>query len=151
MFATLKAVPKKEGFLGLYKGNGAMMVRIFPYGAIQFMAFDSYKKVQYYRVTLGFSKTHDVCLLLLSHFTTVDHCGSFVHCFIILLKLSFVSFLLLLLLVIFTLQLLSKQIGISGHIHRLMAGSMAGKLSFSLISQYQLDIVYCTGIKKPCL
>lgn len=26
------------------------------------------------------------------------------------------------------LQLLSKQIGISGHIHRLVAGSMAGKL-----------------------
>lgn len=47
MFSTLKAVPKKEGFLGLYKGNGAMMVRIFPYGAIQFMAFDNYKKVQY--------------------------------------------------------------------------------------------------------
>lgn len=47
MFSTLIAVPKKEGFLGLYKGNGAMMVRIFPYGAIQFMAFDNYKKVQY--------------------------------------------------------------------------------------------------------
>lgn len=47
MFSTLGAVPKKEGFLGLYKGNGAMMVRIFPYGAIQFMAFDGYKKVQY--------------------------------------------------------------------------------------------------------
>lgn len=46
MFSTLRAVPKKEGFLGLYKGNGAMMVRIFPYGAIQFMAFDNYKKVQ---------------------------------------------------------------------------------------------------------
>lgn len=45
VFATLRAVPKKEGFLGLYKGNGAMMVRIFPYGAIQFMAFDNYKKV----------------------------------------------------------------------------------------------------------
>lgn len=45
VFATLKAVPRKEGFLGLYKGNGAMMVRIFPYGAIQFMAFDNYKKV----------------------------------------------------------------------------------------------------------
>lgn len=45
VFATLKAVPQKEGFLGLYKGNGAMMVRIFPYGAIQFMAFDNYKKV----------------------------------------------------------------------------------------------------------
>lgn len=46
VFATLKAVPKKEGVLGLYKGNGAMMVRIFPYGAIQFMAFDNYKKVR---------------------------------------------------------------------------------------------------------
>lgn len=43
--ATLRAVPKKEGYLGLYKGNGAMMVRIFPYGAIQFMAFDKYKKI----------------------------------------------------------------------------------------------------------
>lgn len=48
VFATLRAVPKKEGFLGLYKGNGAMMVRIFPYGAIQFMAFDNYKKVLYF-------------------------------------------------------------------------------------------------------
>lgn len=46
VWSTLKAVPKKEGFLGLYKGNGAMMVRIFPYGAIQFMSFDKYKKVQ---------------------------------------------------------------------------------------------------------
>lgn len=45
VFATFKAVLQKEGFLGLYKGNGAMMVRIFPYGAIQFMAFDNYKKV----------------------------------------------------------------------------------------------------------
>ncbi|XP_029465536.1 graves disease carrier protein isoform X2 [Rhinatrema bivittatum] len=44
VFATLCAVPKKEGYLGLYKGNGAMMVRIFPYGAIQFMAFDHYRK-----------------------------------------------------------------------------------------------------------
>lgn len=47
VFATLKAVPQKEGFIGLYKGNGAMMVRIFPYGAIQFMAFENYKKVPY--------------------------------------------------------------------------------------------------------
>lgn len=45
VFATLRAVPKKEGFLGLYKGNGAMMIRIFPYGAIQFLAFDYYRKV----------------------------------------------------------------------------------------------------------
>ncbi|XP_069548750.1 solute carrier family 25 member 16 [Brachyistius frenatus] len=79
VFSTLTAVPKKEGILGLYKGNGAMMVRIFPYGAIQFMAFDKYK------------------------------------------------------------ALLSKQIGISGHIHRLMAGSMAGMSA--VICTYPLDVI----------
>lgn len=45
VLSTLRAVPKKEGFLGLYRGNGAMMVRVFPYGAIQFMTFEKYKKV----------------------------------------------------------------------------------------------------------
>ncbi|KAJ8250482.1 hypothetical protein COCON_G00224040 [Conger conger] len=79
VFATIFAVPKKEGFLGLYKGNGAMMVRIFPYGAIQFMAFDNYKK------------------------------------------------------------LLSKRLGISGHIHRLMAGSLAGITA--VICTYPLDVI----------
>lgn len=39
------AVWKKEGFLGYYKGNGAMMVRIFPYAAIQFMSYEQYKKL----------------------------------------------------------------------------------------------------------
>ena len=52
VFATLRAVPQKEGYLGLYKGNGAMMVRIFPYGAIQFMAFDNYKKVNHPNVSI---------------------------------------------------------------------------------------------------
>ncbi|XP_035028305.1 graves disease carrier protein isoform X2 [Hippoglossus stenolepis] len=56
-----------------------MMVRIFPYGAIQFMAFDKYKK------------------------------------------------------------LLRKQIGISGHIHRLVAGSMAGMTA--VIFTYPLDVI----------
>ncbi|XP_035387721.1 graves disease carrier protein isoform X3 [Electrophorus electricus] len=79
VFATLRAVPKKEGFLGLYKGNGAMMVRIFPYGAIQFMAFDNYKKF------------------------------------------------------------LSTKLGISGHIHRLMAGSLAGMTA--VICTYPLDVI----------
>lgn len=50
----MRAVPKKEGYLGLYKGNGAMMIRIFPYGAIQFMAFDQYKKVAEFIVFLFF-------------------------------------------------------------------------------------------------
>ncbi|XP_076830394.1 solute carrier family 25 member 16 [Brachyhypopomus gauderio] len=76
---TLRAVPRKEGFLGLYKGNGAMMVRIFPYGAIQFMAFDHYKKF------------------------------------------------------------LSTKLGISGHIHRLMAGSLAGMTA--VICTYPLDVI----------
>uniref|UniRef100_A0A673AVV1 Solute carrier family 25 member 16 n=2 Tax=Sphaeramia orbicularis TaxID=375764 RepID=A0A673AVV1_9TELE len=79
VFSTLTAIPKKEGFLGLYKGNGAMMVRIFPYGAIQFMAFDAYS------------------------------------------------------------ELLRKNLGISGHIHRLMAGSMAGMTA--VICTYPLDMV----------
>ncbi|KAJ8248639.1 hypothetical protein GJAV_G00244170 [Gymnothorax javanicus] len=79
VLATLRAVPKKEGVLGLYKGNGAMMVRIFPYGAIQFMAFDNYKK------------------------------------------------------------LLSKRLGISSHIHRLMAGSLAGMTA--VICTYPLDVI----------
>lgn len=62
VFATLKAVPQKEGFLGLYKGNGAMMVRIFPYGAIQFMAFDNYKKVPTAPTLLvRFLEPHWVC------------------------------------------------------------------------------------------
>ncbi|XP_061601476.1 graves disease carrier protein isoform X1 [Cololabis saira] len=79
VFSTLTAVPKKEGILGLYKGNGAMMVRIFPYGAIQFMAFDKYKKM------------------------------------------------------------LSTRIGISTHIHRLLAGSMAGMTA--VICTYPLDVI----------
>ena len=45
VISTLCAVPKKEGYRGLYKGNGAMMIRIFPYGAIQFTAFGQYKEV----------------------------------------------------------------------------------------------------------
>uniref|UniRef100_A0A8C8R5M7 Solute carrier family 25 member 16 n=1 Tax=Pelusios castaneus TaxID=367368 RepID=A0A8C8R5M7_9SAUR len=79
VFSTLCAVPKKEGYLGLYKGNGAMMIRIFPYGAIQFMAFDQYEK------------------------------------------------------------LIKEKLGISEHIHTLMAGSMAGITA--VICTYPLDVV----------
>ncbi|XP_067136268.1 solute carrier family 25 member 16-like [Centruroides vittatus] len=44
VFSGLKNIVKKEGLLGLYKGNGAQMVRIFPYGAVQFLSFEIYKK-----------------------------------------------------------------------------------------------------------
>nr|XP_021507113.1 graves disease carrier protein [Meriones unguiculatus] len=79
VLSTLRAVPKKEGYLGLYKGNGAMMIRIFPYGAIQFMAFEHYK------------------------------------------------------------TFITTKLGVSGHVHRLMAGSMAGMTA--VICTYPLDVV----------
>ncbi|XP_055390437.1 solute carrier family 25 member 16-like isoform X2 [Condylostylus longicornis] len=39
----LRHIVHKESFLALYKGNGAQMVRIFPYAATQFTAFEIYK------------------------------------------------------------------------------------------------------------
>uniref|UniRef100_A0A8C4R1Z7 Solute carrier family 25 member 16 n=1 Tax=Eptatretus burgeri TaxID=7764 RepID=A0A8C4R1Z7_EPTBU len=55
VFSTLVEVPRKEGFLGLYKGNGAMMLRIFPYGAIQFTSFEKYRK--FLNVQMGFTSS----------------------------------------------------------------------------------------------
>lgn len=40
----LAAVARGESPAALYKGNGAQMVRIFPYAATQFTAFEIYKK-----------------------------------------------------------------------------------------------------------
>ncbi|CAH1795269.1 unnamed protein product, partial [Owenia fusiformis] len=45
VLSTIKGVSVKEGLVGLYKGNGAQMVRIFPYAAIQFMTYEQYKKI----------------------------------------------------------------------------------------------------------
>lgn len=45
VFSGLKGIVQKEQFLGLYKGNGAQMVRIFPYAAVQFLSFEAYKRV----------------------------------------------------------------------------------------------------------
>ena len=28
-----------------FKGNGALMLRVFPYGAVQFVSYEQYKKV----------------------------------------------------------------------------------------------------------
>ena len=45
-YGTFKEILMKEGIVGLYKGNAAQMIRIFPYAAIQFSAFEQFKKVQ---------------------------------------------------------------------------------------------------------
>lgn len=47
VFSGLLNIVKKESFLALYKGNGAQMVRIFPYAATQFTAFEIYKRVSH--------------------------------------------------------------------------------------------------------
>lgn len=43
VFTGLRHIVHKESFFALYKGNGAQMVRIFPYAATQFTAFEIYK------------------------------------------------------------------------------------------------------------
>lgn len=43
VWSGLKTIVQKESFWALYKGNGAQMIRIFPYAATQFTAFDLYK------------------------------------------------------------------------------------------------------------
>lgn len=40
----IKHIIDNESFIALYKGNGAQMVRIFPYAATQFTSFEIYKK-----------------------------------------------------------------------------------------------------------
>lgn len=45
VFSGMQEVIRREGFFALYKGNGAQMIRIFPYAATQFTAFEMYKKV----------------------------------------------------------------------------------------------------------
>lgn len=45
VFNGFAAIYRNEGLLGYYKGNGAMMVRIFPYAAIQFMSYEQYKRL----------------------------------------------------------------------------------------------------------
>lgn len=40
----IRHIIKSESVLALYKGNGAQMVRIFPYAATQFTSFEIYKR-----------------------------------------------------------------------------------------------------------
>jgi solute carrier family 25 protein 16 len=45
VWKTLTSIWENEGILGLWKGNNATIIRIFPYAAIQFMSYEKYKKV----------------------------------------------------------------------------------------------------------
>jgi len=42
---ALSVIYKEEGFYGYLKGNGTNIVRIFPYSAVQFAAYEQFKKV----------------------------------------------------------------------------------------------------------
>ncbi|XP_014246773.1 graves disease carrier protein isoform X2 [Cimex lectularius] len=55
VFSGIKEVVQRESLLALYKGNGAQMVRVFPYAATQFTAFELYTQV--FNSFLG-SKSH---------------------------------------------------------------------------------------------
>lgn len=35
----------KSGFTGLYRGHSVMLLRIFPYAAIQFMSYEEFKRL----------------------------------------------------------------------------------------------------------
>lgn len=48
VFSGLRHIVRKESLWALYKGNSAQMVRIFPYAATQFTAFEVYKRVSIY-------------------------------------------------------------------------------------------------------
>ncbi len=45
IFESFYRIYQKEGFFALYKGNGAQMLRIFPYAALQFTSYETYKQL----------------------------------------------------------------------------------------------------------
>jgi solute carrier family 25 protein 16 len=50
IFPALASIYRTEGVRGLYRGNTVMMVRIFPYAAIQFSCYEQCKRVLYGRM-----------------------------------------------------------------------------------------------------
>ena len=55
IFESFYRIVQKEGFLALYKGNRAQMLRIFPYAAMQFTSYETYKNLN----KKIFHNTHD--------------------------------------------------------------------------------------------
>jgi len=44
IFQSLVMIGREEGVLGYFKGNGTNVARMFPYSAVQFAAFEQFKK-----------------------------------------------------------------------------------------------------------
>ena len=47
ILSSLVGIGRMEGVRGYFKGNGTNVVRIIPYVAVQFAAYEEFKKVQY--------------------------------------------------------------------------------------------------------
>ncbi len=47
MFSAAKEIHSETGLRGLFQGHLATLLRIFPYAAIKFMAFEQYKIVSF--------------------------------------------------------------------------------------------------------
>lgn len=62
VFSTVRHVVSKEGFIGLYQGNGVQMLRIFPYAAIQFLSYEHFKKLAKHVPVLAHSP--NICKLI---------------------------------------------------------------------------------------
>ena len=45
ILSTLRLIGREEGMKGYFKGNGTNVIRIVPYVAVQFAAYEEYKKV----------------------------------------------------------------------------------------------------------
>ena len=43
--SILTSIYKQEGFVGWYRGNLAMLIRVFPYAALQFASYEQYKRI----------------------------------------------------------------------------------------------------------
>ena len=43
--SSLRCIGREEGLRGYFKGNGTNIFRIVPYVAVQFTAYEEYKKV----------------------------------------------------------------------------------------------------------
>lgn len=51
--SSLRTIWREEGVRGYFKGNGTNVVRIIPYTAVQFAAYEEYKKVSMIGVSLS--------------------------------------------------------------------------------------------------